>query len=91
MIKGHHGFDPLGWHTTFVENHVDAFLTPLGVMVDYVPLESIGQELCSGLVGSMLLIPRRGGSMLIMSSPFVLVPAFFGAEAVALVFLVAAV
>ncbi len=55
MIEGHHGMYPLGWNATFVENHVDAIFTPLGVMVDCVPFEGLGQEVCSGPVGGTLL------------------------------------
>ncbi len=57
LIKGHHGLGPLGWHATFVENHFDVVLTPLGVMVDSVPLEGLGRELCSGPVSGTLLLP----------------------------------
>ncbi len=42
LIKGHHRLGPLRWHATFMENHADAILTPLGVMVDPVPLEGLG-------------------------------------------------
>ncbi len=47
---------PLGWNATFVENHIDAIFTPLGVMVDHVPLEGLGREVCSGPVGGTLLL-----------------------------------
>jgi hypothetical protein len=60
LIKGHHGMSPLGWNATFVENHVDAIFTPLGVMVDRLPLGGLGREVCSGPVGGMLLILRGG-------------------------------
>ncbi len=68
LVKGHHGLSPLGWNATFVENHVDAIFTPLGVMVVCVRLEGLGQEVCSGPVGGMLLL-LRGVLMLITSSP----------------------
>ncbi len=42
LIEGHHGLGPLGWNATFVENHIYAIFTPLGVMVDRVPLEGLG-------------------------------------------------
>jgi hypothetical protein len=42
LIEGHHGMSPLGWNATFTENHINAIFTPLGVMVDHVPLESLG-------------------------------------------------
>ncbi len=42
LIKGHHGMSPLRWNATFVENHIDAIFTPLGVMVDRVPFEGLG-------------------------------------------------
>ncbi len=56
LIEGHHGMSPLGWNATFVENHIDAIFTPLGVMVDCVPLEGLSQEGCSGPVGGTLLL-----------------------------------
>jgi hypothetical protein len=55
LIEGHHGMSPLGWNATFVENHTDAIFTPLGVIVNHVPLEGLGQEVCSSLVGGRLL------------------------------------
>jgi hypothetical protein len=56
LIERHHGMSHLGWNATFVENHIDAIFTPLGVMVDRVPLEGLGQEVCSGPVGGTLLL-----------------------------------
>ena len=67
LIEGHHGMSPLGWNATFVENCIDAIFTPLGVMVDRVPLEGLGQEVCSGPVGGMLLL-LWGVSMSVTSS-----------------------
>jgi hypothetical protein len=42
LIEGHHGMSPLGRNATFVEYHIDEIFTPLGVMVDCVPLEGVG-------------------------------------------------
>jgi hypothetical protein len=61
LIKGHHGMSPFGWNATFVENHIDAIFTPLGAMVDHVPLEGLGQEVCSRPVGGTLLLLWGGG------------------------------
>ncbi len=55
LVKGHHGMSPLGWNATFVEKHIDAIFTPLGVMVDRIPLEGLGIEVCSGPVRGTLL------------------------------------
>ncbi len=41
LIEGHHRLGPLGCNATFVENHINASFTPLGVMVDLVPLEGL--------------------------------------------------
>ncbi len=43
-----------------MENHVNASFTPLGVMVDLVPLEGVDQEVCSSPVGGTLLLPWGG-------------------------------
>ncbi len=43
LLEEYHGMSPLGWNATFMENHIDAFFTPLGVMVDPVPLEGLGR------------------------------------------------
>ncbi len=67
LIEGYHGMSPLGWNATFVENHIDAIFTPLGVTVDCVPLEGLDQGVRSGLVGGMLLL-LWGVSMSVTSS-----------------------
>jgi hypothetical protein len=63
LIEGHHGLSPLGWDATFMENHIDAIFTPLGVVVDHVPLEGLGQEVCSGPVSGMLLLLGGGADV----------------------------
>jgi hypothetical protein len=56
LIKGYNGMSPLGWNATFMENHIDVIFTPLGVKVDRVPHEGLGQEVCSSPVGGTLLL-----------------------------------
>jgi hypothetical protein len=70
LIEGYHGMSPLGWNAAFVENHIDAIFTPLGVMewLTVYPLRVLVEKYAAARLATRCFF-FGGVSMSITSSP----------------------